>query len=387
MPEGNTDTEDTLLDRNEREPEPLREAGELEQGKTRRQKRLRLIGILAFVLLNGIVLFFSARSDFSKNAPPITFELFSPRNLLSIGCAVGCVALALFAETSKYILMMKKLGAKVSPRAAFETVVLGKYYDCITPSGAGGQPFQIYHLHASGYSSGTKSAMPLASFMTTQYAFVLLALVLFISNSFSYFAAEDAVGIRIVAYVGLVAYAAVPTMVALSAVSPALSARIVGFFVHIGAKLRLVQDPADTTEKAAAALRRYSDSLRVIAASRELLVKLFAFSLLYQAALCSIPFFVVRIFGGDLGYVESLTMCLFVYASVTLVPTPGNSGAAEGSFYILFNQLDTSGVFWAMLIWRFLCYYLFILMGLGIYGYRYVERKRGKRTDPPEDGI
>ncbi len=306
------------------------------------------------------------------------FDPFSTRNLISMACALGCVILALLAETNKYLLMMRKLKERVSPRAAFETVVLGKYYDCITPSGAGGQPFQIYHLHSSGYTGGTKSAMPLAAFITTQYAFVLLALVLFIFNSGS----ADVVGIRIAAYAGLIAYSAVPTMVALSAISPALSGRIMGFFVRIGAKLRLVKDPQSTIRKAEEALERYSGSLKIIAASRSLLLALFALSLVYQASLCSIPYFVVRVFGGQLGYVESLTLCLYVYASVTLVPTPGNSGAAEGSFYLLFDQLDTSGVFWAMLIWRFLCYYLFILLGLGVYGYRAVEKKYLRRNKP-----
>ena len=192
----------------------------------------------------------------------------------------------------------------------------------------------------------------------------------------------DVVGIRIAAYVGLLAYSAVPTMVALTAISPALSGRIVGFFVRIGAKLRLVKDPEKTIGKVEGALQRYSGSLRIIAADRPLLLALFALSLVYQVSICSIPFFTVRIFGGDLGYLQSLTMCLYVYASVTIVPTPGNAGAAEGSFYLLFDQLDTSGVFWAMLIWRFLCYYLFILMGLGIYGYRGIERRLKKKKDP-----
>lgn len=365
-------TEDTLLERNGREPEPLQEKQvQKDEGTVRRRKRMRLIGVLAFILLNGVVLFFSGRSDFSKRPPSMDFDLFSTRNLISMACAVGCVVLALLAETSKYLLMMRKLGERISRRAALETVILGKYYDCITPSGAGGQPFQIYHLHAAGYTGGTKSAMPLAAFMTTQYAFVFLALVFFVFMNSS----TDAVGIRIAAYAGLVAYSAVPTMVALSAISPALSGRIVGFFVRIGAKLHLVKDPQTTINNAEGALERYSDSLKIIAASRSLLLALFALSLVYQTALCSIPYFVVRIFGGRLGYVESLTLCLYVYASVTLVPTPGNAGAAEGSFYLLFDQLDTSGVFWAMLIWRFLCYYLFILLGLGVYSYRYVERK------------
>ncbi len=310
------------------------------------------------------------------------FDLFSTRNLISMACALGCVVLAILVEANKYLLMMRKLGERISRRAALETVILGKYYDCITPSGAGGQPFQIYHLHASGYTGGTKSAMPLAAFITTQYAFVVLALVLFIG----YNGSTDVVGIRIAAYAGLIAYSAVPTMVALSAISPALSGRIVGFFVRIGAKLKLVKDPQTTITNAEGALERYSNSLKIIAASRTLLLALFALSLVYQASLCSIPYFVVRIFGGRLGYMESLTLCLYVYASVTLIPTPGNAGAAEGSFYLLFDQLDTSGVFWAMLIWRFLCYYLFILLGLGVYGYRAIERRYLRKPKPDGNG-
>ena len=374
----NTRTEDTVLDRNEWDPESLQETPEQQKEKTVRRRRLRLAGILTFILRNGVVLFFSARADFSKKDLGLSFDLFSARNLFSFTCAVGCVCLALFAEICKYLKMMRQLGERVSPRAAFETVVLGRYYDCITPSGAGGQPFQIYHLHSHGYTGGTKSAMPLASFITTQYAFVILALVLFIFNNNT----ADVVGIRIAAYVGLLAYSAVPTMVALTAISPALSGRIVGFFVRIGAKLRLVKDPEGTIGKVEGALQRYSGSLRLIAANRSLLLTLFALSLVYQISICSIPFFAVRIFGGRLGYLQSLTMCLYVYASVTIVPTPGNAGAAEGSFYLLFDQLDTSGVFWAMLIWRFLCYYLFILLGLGIYAYRGIERKRRKKQAP-----
>jgi uncharacterized membrane protein YbhN (UPF0104 family) len=61
-------------------------------------------------------------------------------------------------------------------------------------------------------------------------------------------------------------------------------------------------------------------------------------------------------------------------ASVTIIPTPGNSGAAEGSFYILFNELDTYGLFWSMLVWRALCYYSFIIIGVIIYLYGAIEK-------------
>ena len=112
---------------------------------------------------------------------------------------------------------------------------------------------------------------------------------------------------------------------------------------------------------------------------------MFLNSLIYHDALYSIPFFVIQMFGGDIGFIEALSMCVFVYASVTIVPTPGNSGAAEGSFYILFSQLGESGIFWAMLLWRFLCYYSFINVGLLVYAHRAVKKlinkKKGKQIE------
>ena len=353
-----------------------------EQPKTdgaKRKKRLRILGAVVFVVLNAVVLFFTARNDFSKEAPPISSAPFSGKNLLYLFCAVGCLVLAIAAETIKFLMMMHRLGERVSLRTAFETTVLGKYYDYITPSGAGGQPFQIWNLHAKGYSSGAASAMPLASFVMMQFGFVLIALVVFIFNN----GAVDTVAIRIAAYVGLVAYTLVPIMIVLSAISPAASAKVVNFFVKIGAKLRILKHPERTAEKAENALLRYSDSLKTIAKSPILLIALFLFSVLYQAAICSIPYFVVHMFGGKLGFIRSLSMCVYVYFSVTIVPTPGNAGAAEGSFYILFNQLDTSGLFWAMLIWRFLTYYIFLVMGLLIYAVRALERLLKRRRAEP----
>ncbi len=360
----------------EEKPEQLgrsEEEQKQEKRRTKRQKVLRVLIVVLFLAANGLVLFFTARNDFSKPAQPLSGNPFSGKNLLFLLGAVGCLAAAIAAETVKYLLMMHRLKERVSLRTAFETSVLGKYYDYITPSGAGGQPFQIWHLHSKGYPAGACSAMPLASFVTMQLGFVLLALVMF---TFEH-SASEVLGIRIAAYIGLVLYAFVPILIVLSALAPKVVTAIVGLFVRIGAKLRIIKDPARAIEQAEYGIKRYSDSLKMIAKSR-ILVALFALSILYQIAICSIPYFVVNAFGAKIGFWQSLSMCVYVYASVAFVPTPGNAGAAEGSFYLLFNQLDVSGLFWAMLIWRFLCYYSFLLLGLGVYAVHAIE-KAGRR--------
>lgn len=327
-------------------------------------KLKKRITLALFILLNVGILVYTAFIDFGTERPKYTGEPLGWKNLLFLLGGIGCLLVFYAAETIKYLLMMRHLGEKVSVRRAFETAALGKYYDSITPSGAGGQPFQIWHLYSHGYSTGAAAAMPLTGFFTMQFGFVILALAVFLFNN----NAIDAVGIKITAYIGAVVYMVVPVMIILTAVAPKVMMRIVAFFVNLGGKMRIVKNPQATIRKSVRGLMNYSKSLKSIANNPPLLIGMLALSVLLQVAICSLPYFVIHAFGGEIGYIQAVSMCVFIYAAITIVPTPGNAGAAEGSFYLLFSSLSTAGLFWAMLVWRFLSYYSFIIIGLLIYG-------------------
>jgi uncharacterized membrane protein YbhN (UPF0104 family) len=62
---------------------------------------------------------------------------------------------------------------------------------------------------------------------------------------------------------------------------------------------------------------------------------------------------------------------------------------AEGSFYAFFSALDQENLFWPMLIWRFFCYYLFILIGfvtVSLGGARFRKRGAGLASRVAEKG-
>lgn len=336
-------------------------------------KLAKRIGILLFVIMNAVVIFFIARDALANKPPPM--EPFSFTNILFLLGGILCLAVVLGCETFKYVLMMRHLGEKVSVRHAFSTAALGKYYDCITPSGAGGQPFQIWYLRSNGYSIGAASAMPLSGFFTMQFGFAGLCLIMFtLFNG----AMKDP-ALKITAYVGAVAYLVVPVMIIISGFAPKIAMRIVAFFVRIGAFLRIVKNPNHAIMKSVKSLSSYSKNIKRITSNKRLLIKLLLLSLVFQAAMCSMPFFAIHTFGGKIPYFEALALCTFIQAAISLIPTPGNSGAAEGAFYIIFST------FWPTLMWRFLCYYSFIIIGVLIYGYnaliKLLERKKGKQIN------
>jgi uncharacterized membrane protein YbhN (UPF0104 family) len=95
------------------------------------------------------------------------------------------------------------------------------------------------------------------------------------------------------------------------------------------------------------------------------------------------PFFVLRAFGSSEYFIDTLTKTAYIYAGIAYIPTPGNAGAAEGTFYTIFRDLN-SNTFWGMAIWRFLTYYLFLLLGVGVYGYNALAPKIRKRIGKEE---
>ncbi len=270
----------------------------------------------------------------------------------------GCLALSYAMETAKYLLMMRALGGRVSPCAAFETAALGRYYDSITPSGAGGQPFQIWWLHRRAYDDGAAGAMPVVGFLTMQAGFILPAFLTFL------LCRADGVGaMRGAAWLGLCFFSFAPGLLTWFSVAPRAAERFCAGVFRLGAKLRLVKDADAAREKLLATLEQYHGSFEALAGRRGLCAALMLLSILYRLALCSIPWFVLRALGASVPYGSALALTFYICAASTLIPTPGNAGAAEGSFYLVFSAVGAAGVFWAMLLWRVLCYYSVILIG------------------------
>lgn len=336
-----------------------------EEKTVRKQKRkTRIILFLLFLLFVAAVVIYTAVHEFSNKPPEKLGFVFGWKNYAFIAAGFLCMTLTLVIETVKYILMMKALGGKVSVKAAFETAALGKCYDNITPSGIGGQPFQIYNIHRHGYSAGISAAMPLTAFLMMQFGFVFLAILVFLFKG----DAVTTLAIRIPAYIGAVTYSLLPIGIVIFTVSERAGSFLLDKIIRFGAKIRIIRKPEKISGSLMKTLKDYRASILMISRKRGLLPLLFVLSFAFQVATCSIPYFVLRAFNGTAPFLDVLAMTVFVYCSITFIPTPGNSGAAEGSFYIVFSQLDPTGLFWSMLIWRVICYYSYIAIGFAIYG-------------------
>ena len=333
--------------------------------------------IFGFILLNIIVIAATAFSEFgnSENAAALAEVKMNFWYLIP---AVICFALAIFLEIYKYVLMLVRAGRKKKTketwRVARRTVLLGKYYDNITPAGFGGQPFQIFYMHKHGkVSKGMATTIPLIGMITNQLGFLIVAIV---AIFFGGFLINNSTLVATACF-GLLFYAFWPVAIIIATFLPKATSELINLGVRFLAKIHIVKNKTETIKKVKEGVNEAASSVKEILKTRGLLIQTILFSVLFHILVSAIPFFVLTAFGGSVDFITCLFTTVAVTSAVYFVPTPGNAGAAEGTFYLVFSGLTTGYTFWAMLVGRFFSYYIYIIAGALTYLSMQVEKKRG----------
>jgi uncharacterized protein (TIRG00374 family) len=330
---------------------------ERDGSKGRGSRRIRAA---AFIALNAAVVGATAFFDFGREGRGTSDGKLPDINMLYLLLVLMCFALAIFSETLKYRVMISDVTARAPPaHMPFTVAVLGRYYDNITPFGAGGQPFQINYFIKRGLPAGEAAAVTITGFLTCQLSFIFISVAVFIFGS----GVVDTAALLAPAALGLLFYIAVPAAICLFIISPGITGRAIGGACSALGKLKLSKKPDALRERALDTLASSRDGIISVMRKARTAALVFALSILYRACICSMPFFALRAFGSEIGYLNAFCTCVFIYLCITFIPTPGNSGVAEGSFYAFFSALGQERLFWVMLIWRLFSYYLFILLG------------------------
>ncbi len=343
--------------------------------------------IVFFVLLNIAVIMITAFSEFgnSENAAALSEVRINWWLLIP---ATVCFMVALNCEIGKYVMMMHEMtkdkssfNLKKANKVARRTVLLGRYYDNITPAAIGGQPFQIYYMRKnSGLSHGASTSVPIFGMISGQIGFIIIAVLCFLLGSLSI---NNAVLIGTACF-GLLFYAFWPVMVMIATFLPKATTELIGIIVKFLAKLHIVKDKEETIKKTEYEVNEYAKCVRKILKTKGLFAKTIILSIAFHVLVSMIPFFVLSAFGGQVDFLPCFVTTVAVTSAIYFVPTPGNAGAAEGTFYIVFSALSSGYVFWAMLVWRFFSYYIYVLMGPIVYFKMYLERKQEAKKNVTE---
>lgn len=338
-------------------------ATEMVNQQKSKRKYLSFIFLLINIAVISLILVNQAQEEGFRSFSEL-MAISSGDNFKYIYVALLGFPLLTLLDASRFYLLIYKATKRGRHFLSYKVAALGKYYDLITPLSTGGQPFQVYYLNKRSVKGEIATSVPLAKYIFSQIMFVGFAIVVLITN----IGVTNNELIVSAAWVGVLLNFLLLAGVFVLSISKKIGPRIVIGILKLLSKLRIVKNYETAFLKVMRFVREYQKSMRYFTSNIFVVGLSLLISLAYILVQASIPYFIYAAFNGVdpsmwWPIVSKLIMLEF---AVSFVPLPGGAGAAEFSFVAMFKVLfpQEGAFFWALLIWRFIVYYAFILQGI-----------------------
>ena len=269
---------------------------------------------------------------------------------------------AIFSQTLSALSAMRAMGHHVGLLDMFRVSILGEFYCYVTPGASGGQPMLIYQLYKRKVPVGDATSIQMAHHLFFQMALTLIATIL--AATHWGFILEQVGGSLPILIFGYCFNLVVLLLLLLLCLTRKPVRWTLEKLTLLAAKLRLRRLAALRGTILRTADQFYSATQRIKKNPAEIARQL-AIGALRVLSLNSVMYCVYRGLGqSGHGYGQLLAMSVMLYISAAYTPLPGASGAQEGFFALYFADMFPNGqIFSGMLAWRFITYYLVLVVG------------------------
>jgi glycosyltransferase 2 family protein len=348
--------------------------GEAEQvvakQKSKKSKLSTFILFFVNIVIVALVLFYQINSE---GAIPIGDLITFKLNYWFLVVAGLLFALMMFLKSMRFNILIKQSTGRSRPFLSYKVAAIGRYYECITPMATGGQPFQVFYLTKRGLPASTALSVPLAKFFIAQMAWLtvnIFAVVFSIKNNLI----GSSTIITVVAFTSFFLNVLMVTTSLFYSVSKKFGKISVVKILRLLERLKIIKDYEKQYSKVMKTLNDYQNSIKNFIKNFPSFFFLYLLSVLIIIINYSIPFFIYSAlvqYDTSL-FVEIVAIAIMIEIASGMIPLPGGSGMNEISFTALFVSIFTSGtLFWALIFWRFINYYIYILQGFLVILYDY----------------
>lgn len=246
---------------------------------------------------------------------------------------------------------------------SFKISIIGLYYGALTPFATGGQPMQVVYMKREKIPYGTSTGIVSVKFVIYELSLCLFYITAMIFRG-SYFYTNyskifwfTTIGFSI----NLFAVVSIAFIMA----NRNIPSKICRGFINFFHKIKIIKKPEKNLESVERHIEDFHETTEYIKKYKwQVLISIFI-SLLNLIFLFAIPYFIYVAFGhSERTIIDLITLQSFLYLAVSFVPLPGGAGVSEGGFYLFFSTYFTKvPVFIAMLAWRFMSYYVILIVG------------------------
>lgn len=342
--------------------------------KTRR--RIRWGFVLTFAIFVCVVIVVWQFAGTIEGHDTATFgELLDGMNGLFLLAAVSVLIVVMLCDVAKYLLLNKAFSCPLGILRTARLALTGKYYEAITPTATGGQPMQILYMHSKGVSGGKSTAVVLAKYVAQMLASCTVGAIFMAIGASRLSVINGEVTRRLIftaGWVGFAINACAPVFVTIIIFCPRFLKWLIGGVLSILHKVRIVKKLEERKEKIFCAIDDFSVCSQFIFKHPIKFLELFVLCLTEPLSQCILPYLIIlslcpaAVSGAEGAFLTVAALATFSNYGASFIPTPGMSGAAEALFMLAFASISGDVLFWVVIVWRFLAYYSYILMGVGM---------------------
>lgn len=363
---------------------------EVEVEAKRPQGYKKTIGLVLVTLLITavMVVIFMNIGDFSK-----TWEQLLKMDAGYLWIAIGCVVLYLLTWPVSLMILTRKSKVKVSKLDDFLIGGSEHFFNGITPFSSGGQPIQIYLYTQNGMTAANATGIVISNFiafMISTNAYAIASLFFF--GKFTAGFTPATIWMVILGFV-------MNLFTLFFIIALASSSKLRNLLIRLFTALGKIKFLTKIVDKTLPGFVEYCNNFQL--ASKEIMShkKEFIFAILSRAFSLifyySIPFFILRGLGVEVLAQDIIFIILassFTITTMVWVPTPGGTGGIEFAFTYIFiiffmNMANSQEIITAsMIMWRFLTYYLLmVLSAIEYITYEIIIKRRRKKKKMMEE--
>jgi len=309
------------------------------------------------VTIVAIALVISLTTDFTAMGKAL--ENFS------IWWLISCIAaLVLYWLTDALLLhdITRYMYGHRSYLASLKVGLIGLYYCALTPSSTGGQPMQVITMRRDGVPVGTATGIVGVKFVVYEMSLCALYITgMALRGSYYYVHSNEAFWLSILGFVfNLIAVACI----VLTLVNEKLVLNLGRGILRFLARIRIIRRLDAKIELFEKTIADYHTAASYIAKHKRRVLGSFIISVFNLGFLLVIPYLIYLAFGfRENNAINIFVMETYLFLAVSFIPLPGAAGASEGGFLLFFGKFFTAVTTVAMLIWRFLTYYMILIVG------------------------
>jgi len=321
-------------------------------------KNMKRNMILIF-FVTAIVLFFVLKDEFNQ----IVGE-FAKVDIKYILIAVFFFFLSMFIRGYvNYKSVNNK--KKISLMESFKHIVIVQFFNNVTPFSLGGQPMEIYMIQKHNIKTADATNITIQNFIFYQLGLVIFGLIA-VSYNYIYGVFPPGSLLKKLVLLGFIFNTFVVFMLFFIMLSKKFTDKVMHIIVFLCTKIRIVKNKEKTIDKWKIKLEEFHNGAKELRKRKALFVYGALLNVVSLGCLYLVPLFVMFSLGNftDVNVMETLTASAYIMIIASSIPIPGGTGGAEFGYLYFFGSFVKGPVLTtSLLIWRFITYYLGILVG------------------------